>query len=35
MLDTPRRVVLELEPVQAISYDGHKLSQAIADEGLD
>lgn len=35
MLDTPRRVVLELEPVQAISYDGAKLSRAIADEGLD
>jgi len=35
MLDTPRRVVLELEPVKFISYDGDKLSQAIAAEGLD
>ena len=34
MLDTPRRVVLELEPVKFISYDGAKLSQAIAEEGL-
>ena len=33
MLDTPRRVVLELEPVQAISYDGAKLAAAIAREG--
>ncbi len=34
MLDTPRRVVLELEPVTFISYDGAKLGHAIADEGL-
>jgi general stress protein 26 len=34
MLDTPRRVVLELEPVKAISYDGFKLSHAIAEEGV-
>jgi len=34
MLDTPRRVVLELEPVQSISYDGMKLAQAIANEGV-
>ncbi len=35
MLDTPRRVVLELEPVKFISYDGAKLNQAIVEEGLD
>ncbi|MDH3706283.1 MAG: hypothetical protein OES57_09465 [Acidimicrobiia bacterium] len=35
MLDTPRRVVLELEPVTFISYDGAKLSRAIATEGLE
>jgi general stress protein 26 len=34
MLDTPRRVVLELTPVKAISYDGMKLAQAIAREGV-
>ena len=34
MLDTPRRVVLELAPVKYISYDGAKLSQAIAEEGI-
>jgi general stress protein 26 len=34
MFDTPRRVVLELEPVKAISYDGLKLSQAIVEEGV-
>ena len=35
LLDTPRRVVLELEPVKYISYDGAKLNQAIVEEGLD
>ena len=34
MFDTPRRVVLELEPVKAISYDGMKLAMAIASEGI-
>ena len=34
MLDTPRRVVLELEPVKVISYDGGKLAAAIAREGV-
>lgn len=34
MFDTPRRVVLELEPVKLISYDGAKLTKAIADEGI-
>lgn len=34
MLDTPRRVVLELEPVKSISYDGLKLATAIANEGI-
>jgi general stress protein 26 len=34
MFDTPRRVVLELEPVKAISYDGAKLAKAIAQEGV-
>ncbi len=34
MFDTPRRVVLELEPVQEISYDGTKLAMAIAKEGI-
>ena len=34
MLDTPRRVVLELTPVKAISYDGMKLAAAIAREGV-
>jgi general stress protein 26 len=34
MLDTSRRVVLELEPVKVISYDGTKLNQAIAREGV-
>jgi len=34
MLDTPRRVVLELTPVKIISYDGMKLAQAIAREGV-
>ena len=34
MLDTPRRVVLELEPVKTISYDGMKLAMALATEGL-
>jgi hypothetical protein len=34
MFDTPRRVVLELEPVKAISYDGMKLAMAIANEGI-
>jgi hypothetical protein len=34
MLDSPRRVVLELTPVKTISYDGALLSQAIAREGL-
>ncbi|MCH7789809.1 MAG: hypothetical protein IH940_10255 [Acidobacteria bacterium] len=31
MLDTPRRVVLELEPVKTISYDGMKLAAAVTD----
>ena len=34
MLDTPRRVVLELTPVKLISYDGTKLGEAIAREGV-
>jgi len=34
MLDTPRRVVLELSPVKIISYDGMKLAAAIAREGI-
>ena len=34
MLDTPRRVVLELNPVKAISYDGMKLAEAIVREGV-
>ncbi len=34
MLDTPRRVVLELAPVKMISYDGLKLAAAIAREGV-
>jgi general stress protein 26 len=34
MLDSPRRVILELEPVKAISYDGMKLALAIATEGI-
>jgi general stress protein 26 len=34
MFDSPRRVVLELEPVKAISYDGMKLNKAIAEEGI-
>jgi len=34
MFDTPRRVVLELEPVKEISYDGMKLALAIANEGI-
>jgi hypothetical protein len=35
MMDTPRRVVIELEPIKTISYDGGKLAQAIVREGLD
>ncbi|MDG2304540.1 MAG: hypothetical protein P8R42_07755 [Candidatus Binatia bacterium] len=34
MLDTKRRVVLELTPVKTMSYDGGKLNEAIAREGL-
>jgi general stress protein 26 len=34
MLDSPRRVVLELTPVKTISYDGTKLAAAIAREGV-
>lgn len=34
MLDTPRRVVLELTPVKTISYDGMLLAEAIAREGV-
>ena len=34
MLDTSRRVVLELAPVKIISYDGTKLAEAIAREGV-
>ena len=34
MMDTPRRVVLELEPQKWISYDGMKLAAAIAREGI-
>ncbi len=30
MLDTPRRVVLELEPVKSISYDGERLARQVA-----
>jgi len=35
MMDTPRRVVIELEPVKTISYDGMKLAEAIVREGVD
>ena len=35
MMDTPRRVVIELEPVKTISYDGGKLTEAIIREGVD
>lgn len=34
MFDTPRRVLLGLEPGKAISYDGAKLARAIAEEGI-
>ena len=34
MLDTKRRVVLELTPVGAISYDGMRHAEAIAREGV-
>jgi hypothetical protein len=34
MLDTPRRVVLELTPTKIISYDGQKLAEAIVREGV-
>lgn len=34
MLDTKRRVVLELTPVGAISYDGTSHAEAIAREGI-
>ena len=34
LLDTPRRVVLELTPTKIISYDGSKLNEAIAREGV-
>ncbi len=34
MMDTPRRVVLELNPIKRISYDGMKLGMAIASEGI-
>jgi hypothetical protein len=34
MLDTSRRVVLELTPVKTISYDGMKLAEAIGREGI-
>jgi hypothetical protein len=34
MMDTPRRVVLELSPVKTISYDGGKLAEAIVREGV-
>lgn len=30
-LDTPRRVVLEVEPTQRIGYDGAKMAQATAE----
>ena len=30
-LDSPRRVILEVEPVQRIGYDGHKMGRATAD----
>lgn len=29
MLDSPRRVVIELEPVKWITYDGKKLAEAV------
>jgi general stress protein 26 len=32
MLDTPRRVVLELDPVKTISYDGMKLAAEVTDK---
>jgi hypothetical protein len=34
MMDTPRRVVLELTPEKWISYDGMKLAMAIGREGI-
>jgi hypothetical protein len=34
MMDTKRRVVLELTPVKRISYDGMKLGMAIVAEGV-
>ena len=35
MMDTPRRVVIELEPIKRISYDGMKLAEAVVREGVD
>jgi hypothetical protein len=34
MLDTKRRLVLELTPVKTISYDGDKFAEAVAREGI-
>lgn len=34
MLDTKRRVLLELTPVESISYDGASHGEAIAREGI-
>jgi general stress protein 26 len=34
MMDTPRRVILELVPEKWISYDGMKLAADIAREGI-
>lgn len=34
MFDTPRRVILELDPIKMISYDGGRLAEAIGREGL-
>ncbi len=31
LLDSPRRVILEVEPTQRIGYDGAKMGQATAD----
>jgi general stress protein 26 len=30
-LDSPRRVILEIEPTQRIGYDGHKMGKDTAD----
>ncbi len=35
MREWMRGVVIELEPVKTISYDGGKLTEAIVREGVD